>query len=149
MSAIPTSSASSVDYRLIRQASRLPVGISALAGLFLTFSLTGSALRTAATGWQLVAAGLTLAALWCLHSRLVRVTRLELEWGTAGPIILDGESFKSLQTEWRGPLCFVVFSAGDAVATRVVAFVDAEERREFKLAVMRRDASQAREAVAP
>lgn len=149
MSATPTSSTSSVDYRLIRQSSRLPIVFCALAGLLLMLSLSSSALRDAHTGWQLLAAVLSLLVLWRLHASLVPVTRLELEWGTTGPILLDGESFDHLQSQWRGPLCFLVFLNGGSVATRVVAFVNAQERREFKLAVMRRDASQAREAVAP
>ena len=104
-----------------------------------------------AMAWSLAIAAAGYGG-WLARREHRRVPR-QLLWPVGDlPVTLDGEPLQRAQLLWRGPLAFLHWSTRDGRSGRLGWWPDtlpAIERRELRLAVLRRPAAQSGATMAP
>jgi toxin CptA len=145
----PHSSSASATFRRDWQPSILLGGALIALGLLAGLSLLASDLPRA-LAWPAASVAVGWGA-WRSH-REWRRKPLEIHWRADGVLFVAGERAGAAQLQWRGPLAFLAWNAGDGRRRRLAWWPDvlpAPRRRELRLAAAAAEAARHRARMAP
>ena len=145
MSATGTSSALSEPFRLQTSGRVLAAVLVVLMAAVVAVSLYGSVVRAWAVWQQLVVGVMAVVWLFLAYISLTARTRVDLQIDTA--IELDGEHALIRTVDYRGAVAFVEFERNGVRQPRIL-LLTGNTQREFKLAVIRWQATHERQTVA-
>ena len=146
MSDTPALSKPSEIFRLKAEGVGLRRVLSGALLVALVLSLYFSALRYAPAMYQYVAGAFVFSGYLFATRAITRRTSVDLSLGDS--VELDGFPATLRAVEWRGHLAFVSLSTAQGPQHRMVWMGEQGLRREFKLALLRMQAAQARQTMA-